>query len=401
MDASQASGAGRSSAHERGIALCEHGRFEEAVEAFEAAHAERPDSHEPLYRLGSALFLAGAAERAVASFERALRLVSDDPDTHRDLAYALLSLGDYDRGWREHEWRLRCRHYVGCGPERKFWSGGELRGRRILVHCEQGFGDTIQFLRFIPRLKAIGGQVVVRCPTRLLRLVASCPGVDLAVDGSSCEPRYDLDVPLMSLPAIFWTTLETLPAKVPYLAVDRALAEHWGNLLAAAIAESGEPDRPLRVGIAWQGNPALPVDRWRSVPLSQFGALAHRPGVRLVNLQVDHGLEQAAALARDLRLIDLKGRRGRDFMETAAIMSHLDLVITVDSVIAHLAGALGKKVWVARAAFNEWRWLEGRDDSPWYPTMRLFRQRELGVWTDVFNRIARALDAEIRDRRAA
>jgi hypothetical protein len=282
-----------------------------------------------------------------------------------------------------------------------------------LVHAEQGFGDVLQFLRFISMVKHRGGLVMVRCQTKLLRLVARCAGVDLAFDGTSYEPDCHIHAPMMSLPAIFGTTLATLPASVPYLTIDGFLVDHWRSELAKAVvmedtedgntphsSRDGESVRPFLIGIAWQGNPSHPLDHWRSFPLAKFAALAKIPGVRLISLQTDHGLDQLAGLANELSIVQLSGRRGRDFSETAAIMTHLDLVVAPDSAIVHLAGALGVPVWTVLNTIGDWRWLADRDDSPWYPTMRLFRQTRLGDWDSVFQRMAVVLK-DVCNRRTA
>ena len=327
----------------------------------------------------------------------------------------MLTRGDYERGWPEHEWRLRCPSHSGCRINRTFWNGDDFKGRTILIHAEQGFGDTLQFLRFVPMVKRRGGLVMVRCPTKLLRLVARCPGVDLAFDGSSYEPDCHIHAPLLSLPSIFGTTLATLPAHVPYLATDPALVEHWRSELARALGMDGPigakagggsgfsgRSRPFLIGIVWQGNPDHRYDRWRSFPLAQFAPLAELPGVRLISLQTDDGLDQLAPLAGRLRspIVELSGRRGRDFTETAAIMTHLDLVIAPDTAVAHLAGGLGVPVWVALSSVGDWRWLADRDDSPWYPTMRLFRQTTLGDWDGVFRRMTEALKDKLEREKA-
>jgi hypothetical protein len=210
----------------------------------------------------------------------------------------------------------------------------------------------------------------------------------------------------MSLPAILGTTWATLPAETPYLVVDNATIEHWRPVLARSLdvgtdgagGRIGDPARPFKIGIAWQGNPRHRVDRWRSFPLAQFAPLAELPGIRLISLQKDAGIEQLSELAGRFPVAVLndpaEGEDRRDFLDSAAVMSQLDLVITPDSAIAHLAGSLGIRVWVALPAVSDWRWLIGRDDSPWYPTMRLFRQTSPGDWDGVFARMARALTVE-------
>jgi Flp pilus assembly protein TadD len=391
-----------------GIVLSDQGKFDEAMDWLRAAQALRPDSAEILQNLGMNLGRQGRWDEAIDYYEQALRQRPDFPEVHRNLAYALLCCGDYERGWPEHEWRLKCHPYPGHRINRTFWNGDDLHGRAILLHTEQGFGDTLQFIRFAPIVKRRAGRVLVLCPTPLLQLVARCDGVDLAFDGSSYEPDCHAHAPLLSLPAILGTTLDTIPTQVPYLITDRVLVEHWRSELAKVIgmdrggrAESsdgsglGRPARPFLIGIAWQGNPAHRTDRWRSFPLASFAPLAELPGVKLISLQTDHGLDQLKAAGRPFSIVDLPGRRGRDFMETAAIMTHLDLVITPDTAVAHLAGGLSRRVWVGLCAVDEWRWPAGREDSPWYPTMRLFRQTKLGEWDSVFRRMTGALKREL------
>jgi hypothetical protein len=226
----------------------------------------------------------------------------------------------------------------------------------------------------------------------------------MVCDGAGYEPPCHIHAPLMSLPAILGTTLATLPAQVPYLFTESALVEHWRLELESALAEEGDggpsrldrsghhrADRPFLVGIAWQGHPDHHGDRWRSFRADQFAPLADMPGVRLVSLQVDAGRDQVKSLDGEFPVIDLPRRRGRDFSETAAIMCSLDLVIAPDTAVAHLAGGLGIPVWLALPYSSEWRWLSDRDDSPWYPTMRLFRQSTPGEWEPVFQRMADVL----------
>jgi hypothetical protein len=330
---------------------------------------------------------------------------------HRNRAYAWLYRGDYERGWPEHEWRLKCRVHPGYIVERPFWRGEDLHDRFILLHYEQGFGDTLQFIRYAELIKRRGGRVVVLCQTPLLQLVARCRGVDLAFDGStSYKPECHVQAPLMSLPAIFGTTLATVPARMPYLPTDALVVERWRTVLAEAIGSTGDhveqaaggfrtgrPARPFLIGIAWQGSPSHRMDRWRSFRLEQFAPLAELPGVRLISLQTDHGLDQIRTLSGRFPIIELPSRRPRDFLDTAAIMSQLDLVITPDTAAAHLAGGLGVRVWLALSTLTEWRWMADRCDSPWYPTMRLFRQTTLGDWDGVFRRMADALKPELAE----
>jgi Flp pilus assembly protein TadD len=393
-----------------GLVLSDLGQFVEAKEWLDAAYKLQPGSADVFQNYGINLGRQGRWAEAIEKYEHGLRLEHDYPRLHMNLAYALLCLGDYQRGWREHEWRLKWRDYPGCRVNRPYWNGDDFQGRTILLHAEQGFGDTLQFIRFAPLVRARGGRVLLCCQSPVLRLVARCAGVDLAFEGSTRPPECDLHASLLSLPAILGTTLSTLPTRVPYLATDPVLVEHWRWELARLMERdsqrraetpsrsgNGRPARPFLIGIAWQGSRAHRGDRWRSFPLAQFAPLAELPGVRLISLQTDDGLDQIAPLAGRLPIIELSGRRKGDFAETAAIMSHLDLVIAPDTAVAHLAGGLGVRVWVGLNAMGDWRWLVGREDSPWYPTMRLFHQTTLGDWEGVFRRMTEALAERLKD----
>jgi Flp pilus assembly protein TadD len=408
-----------------GLALMSQHRHEEAGECFRAAIRVRPDAFHARMNLGNVIgnrgdfdgameWLLSALEicpdsvlamqniatnlgrmgrwtEAIAYYERALTIEPEHPEVHRSLGYFSLAIGDYVRGWPEHEWRLKCPNHKGCRINRTFWNGDDFRDRTILLHFEQGYGDTLQFIRYARLVKRRGGRVVVLCQSPLVRLLSRCEGVDLAFDGQGFEPECHIQAPLMSLPSIFGTTRETIPAEVPYLRVDPAQVERWRPVVEGVLAASEDPgraERPLRIGIAWQGSRENTADRWRSFPLEQLAPLAALPGVRLISLQVGHGTEQIAALRGRFPVIELPGRRGRDFSETAAIASLLDLVIAPCTAVTHLAGGLGLPVWTPLCSTADWRWLTDRDDCPWYPTMRLFRQPRLGDWESVFRRMA-------------
>jgi ADP-heptose:LPS heptosyltransferase len=259
-----------------------------------------------------------------------------------------------------------------------------------LLYPDQGLGDTIQFLRYAPLIQARGGIVLFDCQPGMARLFSRIPGVDRVLPTAEPQATFDVQAALSSLPRIFETTLQTIPNVVPYLRADANLVEYWRKELA--------PLGGFKIGIAWQGNPNHHWDRYRSVPLSHFESLAKVEGVKLVSLQKGAGAEQLHAgqianlpeAAERLSILDLKDRLDKTdaFVDTAAILMNLDLVITVDTALAHLAGALGVPVWVALAITPDWRWLLEREDSPWYPTLRLFRQRRFGEWDEVFERMA-------------
>jgi tetratricopeptide (TPR) repeat protein len=372
-----------------GIVISDYGRFDEAAHWLEKALALRPDSADALQNIGMNLARRCRMDEAIAYYEAALRLQPDIVEFHINLAYELLRKGEFARGWVEYEWRLKLRPHLGVKINRTFWNGDNLRGRTILLHFEQGFGDSLQFIRYAELVKRRGGRVVLLCQTTLLKLLARCQGVDLACDGSCYEPPCDVHAPLGSLPGIFGTTFETVPARVPYLVPDAVLADHWRRELAQYLGGGTEGiARPFKIGIAWQGNPGQGGDRWRSMPLARFAPLAQVPGVKLISLQTTHGLDQLHSPDRTIPVIDLANRRGRDFDETAAIISNLDLVVCPDTAVAHLTGGLGVPVWIGLSAVGDWRYPLGLPYTPWYPTMRIFRQTTLGDWEGVFRRMA-------------
>lgn len=397
-----------------GVTLSDLGHFEEAMQHLSEAVRRDPGSADAVQNLGMTLGRLGDWNAAMACYDHALKLRPGYAEVHRNRAYAWLYMGDYERGWPEHEWRLKCRRHGGASISRPGWKGEELGGRAIILHAEQGLGDTLMFIRYAELVKERGGMVFVLSHSPLLRIVARCRGVDLAFDGSTASPDCSVHAPLMSLPAILGTTLKTVPARIPYLESEPLVVERWRNALAAELAAEareaspapwnapfGRSNRPFLIGIAWQGSPGNPMDHWRSFPLAKFAALADIPGVRLVRLQCVDGLDQLRALDGRFRVIGLDTKRPRDFRDTAAIMSLVDLVITPDSSVAHLAGGLGIPVWLPLSTIGEWRWLLEREDSPWYPTMRIFRQTRLGDWDSVFGRMADALRGILARRGAS
>jgi Tetratricopeptide repeat len=385
-----------------GLVISEQGRLDEAANWLEQALKLRPDSADALVNLGMNLARQCRWHEAIEYYQAALSRQPEFLEAHINLAYVLLCVGEYDRGWVEYEWRLKLRPHLGVRINRTFWNGDQLQGRTILLHFEQGFGDTLQFIRYAELVKRRGGRVVVLCQAPLLKLIARCAGVDLACDGSCFEPPCDVQAPLLSLPGIFGTTLETVPARVPYLSSDVVLTDHWRRELARQVGTGTDGgSRPFRIGIAWQGNPTRKSDNWRSIPLARFAPLARVPGVKLVSLQTSHGVDQLYSSDVNFPVIDLMGRRGRDFDETAAVMSNLDLVISPDTAVAHLAGGLGVPVWVGLSASGDWRYPRDWDHTPWYPTMRIFRQTRLGDWESVFQRMAEALEQALTARGAA
>ncbi|MHB1425852.1 MAG: tetratricopeptide repeat protein, partial [Gemmataceae bacterium] len=367
-----------------GVALVARGDLEEALRFLNEGVRLSPDSAEAHSSLGTALCSQGRLDDALAEYEQAIDLKADYAEAHWNRALVRLLRGDLERGWPDYEWRWRC---TRRSPVPDFtqprWDGGPLQGRTILLHAEQGLGDTLHFVRYAPLVKACGGRVIVQCQAALIPLLRRSPGIDELAPWGEPSPPFDVQTPLMSLPGLFHTTLETVPADIPYLFADPDLAAHWQRQLSVV---SGR-----RIGITWQGSPRHHWDCHRSVPLSAFEPLAQIDGVQLISLQQGHGVEQLRHWQGRTPVLqpgDFVDRANGPFMDTAAILCNLDLVIAVDTALAHLAGGLGVPVWLALHHTPDWRWLLERADNPWYPTARLFRQPAPGDWASVFGRIA-------------
>jgi tetratricopeptide (TPR) repeat protein len=365
-----------------GNALAAQGKTDEALASYGEAIRLKPDYAEGHNNLANLQANYGSLEEGLLGYEEALRLKPDFVDAHLNRSLAWLRMGDYARGLPEYEWRWQGKGRAQRSCAQPLWDGSPLAGRIILLYPEQGIGDTIQFARYAPLLKEQGATVLLETPAALLRLFAGLPGVDQLLAPGMVIPKFDVHAPLMSLPRLVSTTVDTIPARVPYLHAEESLLKEWGQRLKSD---------GYRVGIVWQGNPKYAGDRNRSVRLRQFGPLAQVPGIELVSLQKGPGREQLVEEAGCFAVRDVLGESEVDFSDTAAIIRNLDLVIAVDTAVAHLAGALAVPVWVAIPFASDWRWLRGREDSPWYPTMRLFRQRQRGDWEDVFQRMAEAL----------
>ena len=367
-----------------GNALQDQGRFEEAITTYRQALHFRPGYVEALKHLGNALRALGRLTEAIACYDEGLRHAPDHALLHMSRAMVWLQSGDFARGWPECEWRLRGQDLLIHRLPQPVWDGSELGGRTILIVAEQGLGDTIQFIRYAPLVAHRGGRVVVSCARMLSQILATCPGVDQVIIEGDPLPEFACHTPVMSLPAILGTTLQTIPVEVPYLAADPSLVARW------RIALGGIDE--FKIGVVWQGNPVHTKDRERSFRLAQLEPVARVPGVRLFSLQKNFGLDQIEAVSDRFHVTGL-GHRLDDFVDTAAVMRNLDLVISADSSPAHLAGALGVPVWMPLPYISDWRWMTDRGDTPWYPTMRLFRQRRFGDWDELFARLARELTA--------
>ncbi len=359
-----------------------------AVECSRKALTLRPTYPGALNNLGNTLKDSRLHEEAVEVYREALRFDPGNAEIHKNLAMSLLALGHFDEGWREYKWRWQSKQFSHISRcfNRPEWRGEAGEGRTILIHAEQGFGDTIQFCRYVPMIRAMGFNVLMFVPPQLQRIVRTLAGVDAIFTRTDDIPAFDVHCPMMHLPVVFRTEVETIPAVVPYLRPDAADEARWRERIAAL----GSDD--MKVGLAWAGSsrvqsPDLVItDRKRSVAPECLAPLLDVADVRFFSLQKDGPKAPA-----DFGLIDWTADC-RDFADTAALIANLDLVISVDTAVVHLAGAMGKPVWLLNRFNSCWRWFVDREDSPWYPgTLRIFNQNEPGGWDDVVLRIREAL----------
>ncbi|MEW6689377.1 MAG: tetratricopeptide repeat protein, partial [Pseudomonadota bacterium] len=370
-----------------GIALYEAGRLGEAAQNYRAARELKPALAEASLNLGFLLEQEGDARGAREAYRAAIAARPDFAEAHFNHALQLLQAGEFEAGWEEYEWRLKLPELAPFWPYagRQRWNGEELRGRRILLYAEQGFGDAIQFVRYAPLVAARGGEAIVSCPPKLLRLFRTLSGVSATHDAQEPPPDFDLCCSLLSLPRLFHSTLDTIPVPVPYLHARAEDAARWQSKLAAL-------GPGLKVGLYWSTDSKNRITPLKSLELETLAALAGVPGVAFVSLQRGAAAAQAARPPQGMKLIDASAEL-RDFADDAALIANLDLVISIDTATAHLAGALGRPVWTLVHFPAEWRWLAGREDSPWYPTMRLFLRRRSESWHDVAGRVRLALQA--------
>ncbi|UFS72416.1 tetratricopeptide repeat protein [Geomonas sp. RF6] len=369
-----------------GNALRAEGEWEEAVEAYHHLLALDPAHLWGWVNLCGSHMALGRGDAAIHAGRRAVRLSPESPDAHWNLALALLSEGEFLAGWREYEWRLAdARTFPRERAGKPLWDGSPLAGRTILVVCEQGFGDAIQFIRYVPLLACAGARVVVECRRELVTLFSRQAGVAVVVQGGASLPDFDTFTYLLSLPRLLGTELSSIPAGVPYLTPDPGLCASWRERLGEGHA--------LKVGVVWAGSAGYKNDRNRSLEARHLSPLGELPDVELYSLQIGEAARAVQGSSPVLRAVDLSPEI-RHFSDTAAIIANLDLVVAVDTAVAHLCGALGKPVWVLIPKGNDWRWLRERDDSPWYPTMRLYRQDRVGEWSSVVARVRADLKKE-------
>ncbi len=365
-----------------GVAYRDKGDLDAAILNYRKAIALDENFAEAYNNIGMALQEKGHLLESERSFRKAIEIVPALAEAHFNLATVLLLSGQFKEGWEEYEWRLNVRG-LGYESTQPLWSGEDGSGQRLLLVADQGYGDTIQFIRYAPLVAEKGYDVIIACQNELESLLRRVGGVSSIISFGQVLPACDAHCFLLSLPRLFHTTTDTIPARIPYIEADPEMVAQWRKKLT--------PDPTcLQVGLAWSGRPGHLNDRNRSCPLHLFEPIAHLDGIKLFSLQKEISEQWTTMPLAALNIMDPTADI-RDFSDTAAILMSLDLVITVDTAVAHLAGALGRKVWTLLPFAPDWRWMLNREDSPWYPTMRLFRQPAPGDWISVIERVAEEL----------
>ena len=361
--------------------------IQEAIKGFEVYLATHPKDASAHYQLAHLYFRQGRHAQALAGYEQAIALEPDQAEYHFARSQLLLLLERYEEGWQEYEWRWRLGMFNT--PMHRFsqpcWNGEVLPGT-LLVHGETGFGDMFQFVRYVTLAAERCARVVVECQPALQLLIADVPGVSQVVTQGSPLPAFDVHLPLISFPAVFNTTVDTIPWRGPYIRADARREQDWAKRVAAVGSSA------RKIGLVWTGNPQNSGNRERSVTLKQLGPMAQVSQTVFFSLQKGAAVVQAADVPPGMDFWDLT-EQILDFSDTAALLSQLDLVITVDTSVAHLAGAMGCPVWVLLPFAADWRYHVGRIDNPWYPTMRLFRQESEGDWEPPLRQLQQSLAA--------
>jgi len=360
-----------------GLAFQNKGRIDKAINCYQNAIKLDPDFADAYNNLGISLQEKRQLNEAISCYRKAIQINPNFADAHWNLSLALLLSGNFEEGWREYEWRWKVDKLIVTS--RKFsqtlFNLENIFERTILLHAEQGFGDNIQFIRYAPLLARSGAKVIVECHKELYSLFENIEGVHQVIGFNEQPPPSDLNCPILSLPRIFRTTLETIPANVPYLTVSSLKTRRWKERFMRDQSK-------LRVGLVWHGNPNDKNNMNRSMPFAHFSPLAKFTDIAFYSLQKGNASEQAKNLPMGMTFIDLT-EEINDFSDTAALIENIDLTISVDTSVVHLAGALGKPIWTLLPFAPDWRWMLNREDSPWYPTMRLFRQPSPGDWESV------------------
>ena len=360
-----------------------------AMEAYRTAVRLDPNTDTAFHNMGIISQKQGDHTAALHFFDQALHAAPQAALTHTARGFSLLMTGRFEEGWQAYEWRWRMPNHAPRQCEQPRWDGSDPKGVRLYIYTEQGFGDALMFVRYVQQVRARGAYVILECKPEMLRLFEGSNLADTHVARAKEDARppdfeFDQHLPLLSLPGLFTPSLHTIPAEVPYLYPDLAVKERWHNLL--------RPLEGLRVALSWSGNPETSVNRDRACTFQLFQPLLQVPGISFVSVQKGVPAQQWRDTRQEVDVLDLDPLL-TDFAETAAVLANVDLLISTDTAVVHLAGGLGIPVWTVLHTDSEWRWMQQRLDSPWYPTMRLFRQAVPHDWTEVIERVREALQA--------
>ncbi|MEQ1827971.1 MAG: tetratricopeptide repeat-containing glycosyltransferase family protein [Pirellula sp.] len=358
------------------------GRVEEADRAFQQAIELSPNYFNAFRNRGTLHAWTGRIDLAFQYYHQAMLLNPADAELHRNLGVIHLLQGNFEEGWREYDYRWKCVEAIRHPYAQPKWTGQPLQGKTVLLYCEQGLGDTIHFIRFAKSIQDLGARTIAHVQPSLLALLQGCSGINQLIPNSiSIDQPFDYHCSLLDVAMVLKINDTNIPNNVPYIDTPKNLIHYWGDVLSRAL-----PPAKLRVGISWQGNPDHQADMFRSVPLMDLKPLVDIDGVQLISLQQGAGTEQLKNWNGDQIIYCLPesvDKSSGAFMDTSAIMQHLDWIVTSDTSIAHLAGALARPTCVMLGYTPDWRWLQQRQDSPWYPTIRLFRQPKVGDWNSV------------------
>jgi tetratricopeptide (TPR) repeat protein len=352
--------------------------YDKAITYYEKCLELNPTFSTATCNMGKALHKKGQLNEAITYFQKTLQLEPYLTDAHWNMSLALLTAGNYKQGWKEYEWRAKLKDYYQRRFPEPLWNGFDIKGRTILLHTEQGFGDNIMFIRYATLIERLGAKVVVECQKELKLLFRNADGITQSIARGEQLPDFDVHCPLLSMPLILGSTLETIPATTPYIRIDSVLLKRWRDKICHDSSK-------LKIGLAWASGIG-DLSQAKSFPLDTLSPLGQHGGIAFYSLQKGRGAEEAKHPPADMHLIDYTAEI-ESFSDTAALIEQLDLVISVDTAVAHLAGALGKPIWTLLPTEPIWQWMLNREDTPWYPTMRLFRQPSPGDWESVIAKV--------------
>lgn len=367
-----------------GNSLSEKGDFDNAILCYREGLNLNPTDAIAYNNLGIAYQMKSQINEAIINYQKAIKIDLNFAEAHFHLSHANLLSGNFEEGWKEYDWRLKTKD---MGFQHSFsqppWTGFDIKNATILIYVDQGMGDAIQFSRYIPFVAQRGAKVLIGCQKELISLLQRVEGVNQIIGYPQPLPDFDVYCPLSSLPVIFNTTLDTIPQNIPYIPNDFDLSNKWKEKLKRDISK-------LKIGLTWAGNPKNTKIRYKSFSLDTLSPLANFYDITFYSLQKEEAAKEAKNPPMGMKLFDYTEELN-NFSDTAALIENLDLVISVDTAVAHLTGALGKPIWILLPFAPDWRWMLNRDDSPWYPTMRLFRQPSFGDWETVIESIKNEL----------